>query len=296
MQERVILSAPSILGLKPSGVEKLSERLLESGLVAKAGIKSAVIHVPTFNDGYTSKKDEVTGCLNAALLKEFSLRLSGHVASLIKEDRFVLTLGGDCSILVGIMHGLKTIGRYGLIHIDAHADFYQPDSSMTGEVADMDLAIVTGRGPDLLTNMNDLRPYVPDRYVIQVGQRDHEQTKEFRSPDIRDSGIISFDLPMIRDKGLEPVIASILGHLSRIEVNGFWIHFDTDALSDKINPAVDYRLPGGLDFAEMTRLLKSLISTGKMIGMSVTIFNPLLDKGGTIADRITRCLADAFKD
>lgn len=58
----------------------------------------------------------------------------------------------------------------GLIFLDANADFYEPEKSITGEVADMDLAIVTGRGPELLTNINDQRPYLRDENVIHIGQ------------------------------------------------------------------------------------------------------------------------------
>ncbi|CAN5501775.1 hypothetical protein BH23BAC1_BH23BAC1_25200 [soil metagenome] len=64
-------------------------------------------------------------------------------------------MGGDCSIHIGIMSALKEKGNYGLIFLDTHADFYAPEQSITGEVADMDLAIVTGRGPEILNNINN---------------------------------------------------------------------------------------------------------------------------------------------
>lgn len=66
-------------------------------------------------------------------------------------------LGGDCSILLGNLLALRHRGRYGLFFIDGHADFYQPEASLTGEVADMDLAIASGRGPDVLTNIDGLK-------------------------------------------------------------------------------------------------------------------------------------------
>jgi hypothetical protein len=58
------------------------------------------------------------------------------------------------------------LGRYGLFFINGHADFYQPEVSLTGEVADMDLAIVSGRGPDVLTNIEGLKPLVRDQDVV----------------------------------------------------------------------------------------------------------------------------------
>jgi len=76
-----------------------------------------------------------------------------------------------------------------------------------------------------------------------------------------------------------------------LDLDGFWIHFDTDVISDDENPAVDYRLPGGITFKEAEHLLSRLMQTGKITGVSVTIFNPALDKTGEIAIKIADCLA-----
>jgi arginase len=54
------------------------------------------------------------------------------------------------SNIIGIMLALRRIGRFGLLFIDGHADFYQPETEPNGEVASMDLAIVSGRGPTVL--------------------------------------------------------------------------------------------------------------------------------------------------
>ncbi|GAB2564283.1 hypothetical protein GCM10027190_11990 [Spirosoma areae] len=86
-----------------------------------------------------------------------------------------MVLGGDCSILLGCMLALKEIDHFGLAHIDAHADFYQPEAEPTGEAASMDLALVVGRGPDLLTDIGHQRPHVQEKHVVQLGQRDAEE-------------------------------------------------------------------------------------------------------------------------
>jgi len=95
------------------------------------------------------------------LIRDYSIDVGKAIVT-INTDRFALVLGGDCSILIGIMQVLKVIGRYGLIFLEAQADFYEPEKSVTGEVADMELAILTGRGSELLTNINNRRPYVED--------------------------------------------------------------------------------------------------------------------------------------
>ena len=71
-----IISAPSILGLKPSGVERLSESLLAAGLAEKLKSEHPVISVPTLNTLYNNKRDPETNCLNPKSMRDFSVTLS----------------------------------------------------------------------------------------------------------------------------------------------------------------------------------------------------------------------------
>ena len=289
-----VISAGSVLGLQSSGVERLPASLLSNGLLKKIHSENDVIEVPLLNEHRNKTRDPQTHILNVKKLLEFSLSLHPYILDTLSEGKFPLVLGGDCSILIGILSALKSKGDYGLLFLDAHADFYQPEKSTTGEAADMELAIVTGRGPDLLTNVNDLKPYVQYDNVIHIGQRDWEETKKHESQDIRDTTIQCYDLQMIEEDGLPKIIPAIELQINTLPVEGFWIHFDTDVLSDDINPAVDYRLPGGLSFFQVESFLKSFLLTGKIAGISVTIYNPGLDKKGTVAQNITNSLARCF--
>lgn len=289
-----IISAPSILGLKPTGVEYLGKSLLASGLAQNLGKKHPVVHVPTLNNFYDKKRDKETNCLNAKPLRDFSIVFSKVVSKTINKNRFVFIFGGDCSILIGTMVALKAKGSFGIIFLDAHANFYEPEMSTTGEAADMDLAIITGRGPEIWTNINNLQPYVRDENVVHIGQRDWKETKKYGSSDIRKTAIKCFSLNDIKKAGMNVTITEVLQHINQLEVEGFWIHFDTDVLSDKINPAVDYRLPGGLLFKQVEHLIKSLLLTGRIAGISVTIFNPTLDKDNSISKNIADSIGRAF--
>lgn len=102
-----IISAPSILGLKPAGVEYLGKSLLASGLAENLGAKHTVVHVPRLNNLYSKKRDPETNCLNAKPLRDFSINLSKAVTKAINQNRFAFILGGDCSILLGAMAAMK---------------------------------------------------------------------------------------------------------------------------------------------------------------------------------------------
>ncbi len=80
---------------------------------------------------------------------------------------------GDCSILLGLHPGEPAAGRAGLLFLDGHADFYQPEAEPNGEAASMDLALVTGRGPDLVTDALEGRaPLVRDEDATLLAHRD----------------------------------------------------------------------------------------------------------------------------
>jgi arginase len=288
MPHFAILDAPSILGLKPTGVERLPEALKAAGLQTSLKAEYAGRVPPP---RYNSQRDSETLLLNPDGLRAYALQLAGAVSALLHEDKFPVVLGGDCSNIIGIMLALRRGGRYGLFFIDGHADFYQPEAEPNGEVASMDLAIVSGRGPAVLTDIDGLKPLVRDEDIVAFGFRDLEQQREYGSQDIRDTSIHAFEFADVRERGAARTAEQAAEMFRRNEVEGFWIHLDIDVLDDAVMPAVDYRLPGGLGWKELSDTLRALMATGQAVGLNVGIFNPALDEDGTIARRLVSCLA-----
>lgn len=203
-------------------------------------------------------------------------------------------LGGDCSNLIGCALALRRLGRFGLFFLDGHADFYQPEAEPSGEVASMDLAIVSGYGPDVLSDLDGLRPLVREEDIVAFGYRDAEQQAEHGSQDIGTTAIHLFPLDEVRTTGVAVAAARGVGMLGSEEVEGIWIHLDADVLDDGIMPAVDYRLPGGLSWDELTATLRAVMGTRKAVGLNVGIFNPALDEDGAIARRLVSCLVEGL--
>jgi arginase len=277
-----ILDAPSILGLRPTGVENLPEALKAAGLLESLNAQYIGSVQPLLS--YSSERDKSTQVLNGQAIREFSLQLAGSVADVLrKKNQFPIVPGGDCSIIIGTLLALRRIGRYGLFFVDGHADFYQPEASLTGEVADMDLAIVSGRGPDILTNIDGLKPLVKDEDVVVFGYRDAEQAASYGSQDVLDTSMHVFDLSQVKELKIATATSLAVKKLMKNELDGFWIHLDTDVLDNSIMPAVDYRQDGGLSFSELSDLLGILFTSRRAVGMSITIFNPRMDLDGSIA-------------
>ncbi len=290
MAQFTIIEAPSILGLRPTGVQHLPEALKAAGLMSELRAEYGGRVSPL---SYSSERDKLTLLLNPESIRAFSLQLADTVAFVLHKKRFPLVLGGDCSILIGNLLALRRLGTYGLFFIDGHADFYQPEVSPTGEVADMDLAIVSGRGPNVLTNIDGLKPLVRDQDIVVFGYRDAEQAASYGSQDVRDTNMHVFDLPSVRKFDTIAAAASqAVDILANNELlDGFWIHLDVDVLDDSIMPAVDYRLGGGgLSFSELSELLRILVGSDRAVGMDITIFNPLLDFDGLITRRFVSSL------
>ncbi len=293
MVDYAILEAPSVLGLFPGGVEQLPDALLEAGLAERLGAERAgrLTSAP-----YDASRDPVTGLLNPGGLRDFAVALADATGGLLDEGRTPIVLGGDCSIVLGTMLALRRRGRFGLLFVDGHADFYQPEAEPNGEAASMDLALVTGRGPPIVTDLDGLRPLVRDEDVVQFGRRDAEEAAAAGSQRIEDTAITLVDLDTVRARGMDRASRDALQPLLRPDLDGFWIHLDCDVLDDDLMPAVDYRLPGGLGWDELETLLGAAASSGRAVGLEVTIFNPTLDHDGTIAAALVACLAEALGD
>jgi arginase len=136
----------------------------------------------------------------------------------------------------------------------------------------MDLAIVSGRGPDILTNLDGLKPLVTDEDVVAFGYRDAEQAASYGSQDVLDTNMHVFDLSRINEMKITAAASLAVNQLLKDELDGFWIHLDADVLDDSIMPSVDYRLGGGLSFSELSDLLKILFTSRRAVGMQQRFF------------------------
>ncbi len=289
-----VLDAPSNLGLRPPapdvvpGCYKAPWALRDAGLVARLGAADAGALVPP---RYVATWQPGDGVRNGPAIAAYARSLADRVAAIRADGGFPVLLGGDCSILLGPALALRRTGRYALAYLDAHSDFrHLGNSPHVGSAAGEDVALVTGRGDDYLTDLDGLRPYVRDEDVILLGVRDDEDL-----PELAESGLAYVpgnDLGS--DLGLDLGLDQARKVLVRDELDGFWIHVDADILDPSILPAVDSPTPGGLDAAKLTALLRGLLALPGAAGLEVTILDPDLDEDGSQGALLAGILVDAL--
>ena len=289
-----ILDAPSNLGLKPPsagkepGVKQMAHVLRTHGIVARLHANDAGAIIPP---KYAEAKDPATKIRNAHAIRDYSAQLANRIGTLLDQHQFPLVLGGDCSILLGSTLALRRRGRYGLLFIDGHSDLLTPELSQTGGAAGMDLALATGTGPKLLTEIDALGPYIQPADTVVFGYNWPPPNED--SPATPKKPMTALPLDAIRKQGIVQSAQTAVAHLKNIGL-GFWIHLDLDVLAPEWMPAVDSPNPGGMTPEELLTTLKIAVNSKRCIGMEVTIYDPTLDPKEQGADLIVEVLSQAF--
>ncbi|WP_200957167.1 arginase family protein [Lysobacter sp. Root690] len=300
----VLIDAPSNLGLRPPrpgvepGVRRMPDALRATGLLRRLRAHDGGrVEAPA----YSSEPDHTIGFRNGAAIADYSQTLADRLSPWLQRKRFVLMLGGDCSVLLGSGLALKQHGRYGLAFVDAHDDFsfvrdrrrYQGHFAAAG----LDLGLSTGHGPAALSNLRGQSPYFRGEDVVHLGlvtTDDDRRDYDFES--FERSGIHSIDADTIHRDGARQAGDRARARLEAMPTEGYWIHVDADVLAQRVMPAVDSPNPDGLDFEQLRALLAPLLASPKAIGMELTIFDPELDPDGMLARRLSDAVVGAFED
>jgi arginase len=293
-RQLTVLDAPSNLGLKPPspgkepGVRYMAEVLRDHGLVARLHAEDGGTVKPP---RYGSSIDPLTRIRNAQAIHDYSIQFANRLGSSLDERRFPLVLGGDCSILLGSALALQRRGRYGLLFIDGHTDLLTPETSESGGAAGMDLALVTGIGPKILTHIESAAPSIQPADVVVFGYR--WPAADESSPATAQPPMKAFPLDHIRNAGIDKTAADAINHLEDRGL-GFWTHVDLDVLSPDWMAAVDSPDPGGMTPTELTTVLRKAIESRRCVGVELTIYDPERDPTGRGAELIVDILSAAF--
>ena len=234
-------------------------------------------------------RDPDTGVIAFDDVRAMTYSVVEAVSSVMAGGRMPFVMGGCCSLVPAALAGAqRSLGDVGLVYLDGHLDLYDGRTSPTGEAADMPISVVLGRGPagwvDAVGATTD-----PHR-VWLVGPRDLEEALPYGHPHPDDiPGLTWIDAVAIHVRGASTVGMSVAKQAAGGD--GFWVHLDVDVLDERAFPATDYLMTGGLEMAELTELLRPLLTSPGCVGLSVGCFNPEKDPDGANG----AALADMFR-
>jgi arginase len=277
-----VLDAPIDSSGEGRGEENAPAALREAGLIERLGARDAGEADARIRD---ARRDPETGVIGAHDVRRGSAAVASGVRSVLNSGERPLVVGGDCTLLLGVF-GAVAAGT-GLWFVDGHADFYDGETSPTGEAADMDLAILTGHGP---RGLLDGGPPLDSAAVVLLGHRPGELSSDVAEENARlDPLIHALTAPDVRTAGPAAVGAEAA---ARLADRPAWLHLDLDVLDEAALPAVTYPQPLGLDWDELVALTRPLAAAPNLVGVSVADYNPDRDDGGRHARAIVAALAD----
>jgi len=294
MQKDVtIIGVPMDLGAGRRGVDmgpsairyaNLKERLEKSGYGV---LDLGNLNVPT---------PETYKVLNekARYLKEVQMvseELAQNVSNIIKEGRFPLVLGGDHSIGIGTIAGLAENNKnFGVLWFDAHGDLNTPDTSPSGNIHGMPLAVSLGYGHPDLVNIMGFAPKVQKEKVVIIGARDLDKGEREL---IKNIGIKIFTMHEIDRLGMANVIDEAIDYL-RKHSDGIHLSLDLDGLDPNEAPGVGTPVTGGITYREGHLAMEMLAETNLLISAELVEVNPILDNRNKTAKIAVGLIASAL--
>jgi arginase len=293
-----IVGAPTSIGIRtydngePRQLDRAPEVLRQLGLVQRLGATDFGDVIPLPYRDYVRPEGRAR---NESEVIVYCRKLGERLEEAMSDGHFAVVLGGDCSIVLGSLLGVRKSARgpVGLVYIDAHADFGTPEESRTGSVASMCLALAVGRGETPLARLAGDAPLVDGNNVVLIGRRDAAEPW-YGHAGLAASPILDIPGAALRDRGAADVAAAALQRLiapgSGDEPRGFWIHLDADVINPAVMAAVDSPEPGGPTIKELVDLLTPLVCHPRALGLELTIYDPGLDPDQSCATRLVSLL------
>ena len=234
--------------------------------------------------------------------QRFATTIAGVCAALAERTRGAsaagavpLVFGGDHSIAMGGIGGVaaaqRAAGRtIGVIWVDAHADMNTPETTPSGNVHGMPLAVVQGRGPSLLTETAAASAVIASANVALLGIRDLDQReKEI----VRESGVTAITMADIDRHGMAAAAARALA-AAGAGTAGVYLSVDMDGIDPSIAPGVGTPVRGGLTYRESHLLMEFVAESEQLIGADIVEINPSLDDRNATAELAAELVLSLF--
>lgn len=216
-------------------------------------------------------------------------QLYEEVFETLENGRFPLVLGGDHSIAAGSVSAVakhyEPQGEIGVIWIDAHGDWNDDESTISGNMHGMPFSAVCGWGPDSMVDFGQKPHFVPTAHCVQVGGHDFDEAEAAR---MKEAGMNVFTISAIDKRGMSEVMKEAIRIAGEGTV-GIHLSFDVDAITPEYAPGTGTPVENGITAREAFLAVEMLAQSGKLISMDLVEVNPILDdknKTGRMASEL----------
>ncbi|MBY0122844.1 arginase [Bacillus sp. S/N-304-OC-R1] len=235
--------------------------------------------------------DPVSNLRNLHLIAEKTELLAKEVDQAIQDQAFPLVLGGDHSIAIGTLAGVsKHYKNLGVIWYDAHGDLNTAETSPSGNIHGMPLAVSLGMGHPLLTNVSGYAPKVKPENIVIIGARSLDEGEKVL---IKELGIKVYTMHEIDRLGMTKVMEETINYLKE-KTDGVHLSLDLDGLDPHDAPGVGTPVNGGISYRESHLAMEMLAEAELITSAEFVEVNPILDEKNRTASVAVALMGSLF--
>ncbi|MFJ7666797.1 arginase [Lysinibacillus sp. NPDC097195] len=296
-KEVTIIGVPMDLGQTRRGVDMGPSAIRYAGLTDRLeGLGYSIDDLGDLKIDFVNKNENIdtaTNLKNLQTVADANDLLGQQVDQVISCKRFPLVLGGDHSIAIGTLAGVsKHYQNLGVIWYDAHGDLNTADTSPSGNIHGMSLAVSLGLGHPVLTNIGGYAPKVKPQNVVIIGARDLDPGEKKL---IKELGIKVYTMHEIDRLGMTTVMSETINYLKE-RTDGVHLSLDLDGLDPNDAPGVGTPVAGGISYRE-SHLAMEMLSEAKIITSAEFVeTNPVLDQSNKTAIAAVALISSLFGD
>ncbi|MEO8649087.1 MAG: arginase [Acidobacteriota bacterium] len=232
----------------------------------------------------------------AEMISSFK-NITADVKNVLQSEAFPVLLGGDHSIAIGTFSAISSHFReegqdVGLIWFDAHADINTPETSGSGNIHGMPLAVLLGYGDERLTGIEGFAPKLSKQYFAHVGARDLDAGERQR---VHDAGLRDqfFTMSDIDRFGMLECVEKAIAIAGRAP-GGFAVTFDVDMIDPRFAPGSGTLVRGGATYREAHLALEVIAEHGGMRSFEIVEVNPMLDQSNITVELACELILSAL--
>jgi arginase len=242
---------------------------------------------------FDEESKEDTSLLNLQSVLDMSKNVANSVIETIQNGYFPLIVGGDHSIAIGTVAGVSSAyDNLGIIWVDAHGDVNTPQTTPTGNIHGMPLAINMGFGDSRLTQILGFSPKVKPENVVIIDTRDLDPGEILF---LKEQNVTYFSSKDVDSLGVAEVMRQVKNKFERQNVQNLHLSFDLDSLDPSIALGVGTPVTGGLTLEEAKLLLFEISSWKRLVSAEFVELNPLLDVRNQTAQTALSLIEILFK-